>query len=238
MDSPHGENDELVWIDRSGYTRGKGGFTLLEVLLAIFILGIIVSTVYAAFSGTLRIVRDTGHEGELYEMARSTFDWMARDLTSLVPYRGDYEFRTESFDLNRERFTRLNFRSRGHISYREKDLPEGVSLISYDVVQDVNETAEGLILIRSDAFEGAKEEEEGSVRRFPLCRSVKTLSYTFIGEDGTERDAWDSRQSQGGKTGRVPVSVLVVLELVNPEDSAHPYRFMTRIFLPASQDDS
>jgi prepilin-type N-terminal cleavage/methylation domain-containing protein len=42
--------------------RRNKGFTLIEILLAIFILGIVLSTVYVSYTGTFRIIRETEYD--------------------------------------------------------------------------------------------------------------------------------------------------------------------------------
>ena len=45
--------------DRSSvHHRCSHGFTLLELLIAIFILGIVLTTIYAAYSGTLTVIKE------------------------------------------------------------------------------------------------------------------------------------------------------------------------------------
>jgi prepilin-type N-terminal cleavage/methylation domain-containing protein len=231
-----GKPESSAMAEKEVHKRRSRGFTLLEVLLAILILGVVVSTVYAAFTGTYRIARDTGYEGELYGMARSVLDRMARDLASLTPYGGDYNFIAEPFEIGEERFTRLSFRSRGHISFQENDLPGVVAVIAYEVKQGTEES--GYVLMRSDTLDYVKDEGEEKIGSFPLCEGIKALSFTFTGRDGKEYNTWDSRLEKQGPRGQIPASVLVVLELVNPRDVEHPFRFMTRIFLPASQGAS
>ena len=44
------------------YTRlsgNKEGFTLLEILIATFILAVVMTTVYAAYNGTFPIIKDS-----------------------------------------------------------------------------------------------------------------------------------------------------------------------------------
>jgi prepilin-type N-terminal cleavage/methylation domain-containing protein len=43
----------------------ESGFTLVEIMIAILILGLVLSTVYAAYSSTMRIVHDLEYQNNL-----------------------------------------------------------------------------------------------------------------------------------------------------------------------------
>jgi general secretion pathway protein J len=213
---------------------GQGGFTLLEMLLAILILGVVLTTVYASFTGTLRIVREAGDEDEAYAMARTVFDRVARDLAGLAPYKGDYEFTATQEEMGGGRFSRLSFRSRGHISFHAEDVPGTVAMIGYGVEEGTEEN--GYVLMRFDVPDRLSGDEWRDA--FPLCRRIKALSFTFTGRDGREYETWEAGQDANDPKGRLPVSVLVNVEIVNDRDAEQPFRFMTRIFLPAGQEAS
>jgi len=70
--------------------RGGGGFTLMELLLAVVIFGFIVLTVYGVLSRSIR-ARTVGEErAELYSLGRETVLKIADDLEgSLLPLSGD-----------------------------------------------------------------------------------------------------------------------------------------------------
>ena len=51
-------------------TRHKRGFTLLEVLIALFIFAIVISTIFASYTGTFRIINETEYQADNYGMAR------------------------------------------------------------------------------------------------------------------------------------------------------------------------
>ena len=55
-----------------------------------------MSTVYASYTGTFRIIRETQEDAEIYGMARSALDRMVRDLQSAAPWRGAFTFITKA----------------------------------------------------------------------------------------------------------------------------------------------
>ena len=62
--------------------RDLKGFTLLEILIAVVILVIVLSTVFASFTGTLRLVSETESQAEVYQMARIALERILEDLES------------------------------------------------------------------------------------------------------------------------------------------------------------
>jgi prepilin-type N-terminal cleavage/methylation domain-containing protein len=78
----------------------KNGFTLIEILIAILILGTVLTTVYAAYTGTLRIVKDTGYEDDIYSMARVTMKRITENLESICKYDGSFKFISHKRNIN------------------------------------------------------------------------------------------------------------------------------------------
>jgi len=63
------------------------GFTLFELLIAIFIFALVLTTIYASSTGTFRVVNETESEVEIYRMARIAMERMLEDLESLYVQR-------------------------------------------------------------------------------------------------------------------------------------------------------
>jgi len=112
---------------------GVRGFTLIEILIAIFILGIVLSTVYAAYTGTFRIIRDTGYDAEAYAMARSALFRMTQDLDNVVPYKGSFYVSLRKGGERDRALVELSFLSSSHIAFREKEPASGMAAIRYEL---------------------------------------------------------------------------------------------------------
>lgn len=72
-----------------------GGFTLVEILIAIFILSLVLATVYVSYTGTLKTSHQLEKEGEIYKMARQSLERLAKDLTSLQMSEGSFYLNAE-----------------------------------------------------------------------------------------------------------------------------------------------
>jgi prepilin-type N-terminal cleavage/methylation domain-containing protein len=132
------------------------GFTLIEILIAILILGIVLSTVYASYTSTFRIIGEAQNDAEIYSMARNTLDRMARDLQSAALWKGAFTFASKSYNLGEQKFMRITFRSSAHISFSEKEAPDGISVVEYGIEEAAEKEGYALsrlkrkILLRAD----------------------------------------------------------------------------------------
>ncbi|PKN04195.1 MAG: hypothetical protein CVU74_08100, partial [Deltaproteobacteria bacterium HGW-Deltaproteobacteria-9] len=123
------------------------GFTLLELLIAISILGIVLTTIYAAYSGVLTNIRELGDDSRVYQMARVTLDRMSRDLTSLQRSKDVFVFQSEESIIGKRSFEAITFWSAAHLVFDEGEVPGSPAEISYFVRED---KTGGFSLWRSD----------------------------------------------------------------------------------------
>lgn len=215
----------------------ENGFTLIEILLAIFILGIVLSTVYASYTGTFRIIRETEYDAEIYGMARSALDRMARDLQSAAPWRRAFAFKTKPYSFHDREFVRLTFRAASHVAFSEQEVPGGITVVEYRIDEDPEK--EGYTLSRRDNLYRDPEKDEAAPGGYLLCDRVEALTYRFIDDAGKEYDSWDS--GGGGSPAqkdRAPSGVLIRLSLVNPTNRERPYLFMTRVRIPFNRPEA
>ena len=73
------------------------------------ILGIVLTTIYAAYSGVLTNIRELGDDSRVYQMARVTLDRMSRDLTSLQRSRDAFVLQSEDGSIGKRSFEAMYF---------------------------------------------------------------------------------------------------------------------------------
>ena len=209
------------------------GFTLVEIMIAILILGLVLSTVYAAYSGIMKNVRDIKNQNNLYKMARTAVDRMIKDLSSLQLSSGSFDFRAEKKTISNREFYSLSFWSASHLAFGENEGEGRPAAISYYVQEDEGQGS--FSLWRSD-LPGAKPSKEKNISgEFVVCQNVDSLSLKFYDSAGSELESWDSSSFSAQQKGRAPVAVKIELALVNLNDKEKPYKFMTKIFLPVKK---
>jgi len=213
--------------------RESKGFTLIEILIAVFILGIVLSTVFASYTGTFRIIRETETDAEIYGMARTVLERMARDLEAVASWKGAFTFQAKPYSLGKREFTRLTFRSAAHVAFGEREAPAGIAVIGYGVEEGAEK--EGYALFRSDSLRRDPAKEETAAGGFLLCDRIETLTYRFYDDTGKEYETWDAAGGSEAQKKRAPAMVEIRLGLVNEKDREHPHPFMTCVRLPLNQ---
>ncbi|HON60191.1 MAG TPA: prepilin-type N-terminal cleavage/methylation domain-containing protein [Smithella sp.] len=214
-------------------TRASRGFTLVEVLIAVFILSIVLTTVYVSYSQTLRTARQMEEESALYGMARVAMDRLIKDLTSLQPSEGSFYFSAEKKKLGTRDFAHLSLWSAGHLALSETDTTGRPAMITYYAAEQNDQ--QGFSLFRADVFGAKPQAEEKSAPGFVICKNVDAFRLTFYDEAGIETDSWNASGAPGDSKRSLPAAVKIELFLVNPQDAKNPFKFMTKVFLPAAQ---
>jgi general secretion pathway protein J len=216
----------------SGGTVAKG-FTLIEILIAIFILAIVLSTIYAAYTGTFRIIKASEYDSDIYTMARSTMERMIRDIGAISAYKGQIEFISKRYLLGEQEFPTLSFTSTGHIEFGNEGIPSGIATISYYVEE--NSEKKGYTLLRDDTLISTSDNQATAKGGFILCERLHSLTYKFYDTAGKEYNTWDSTSVSKVQKNGGPSMVSIHLNLVNPDDQERPYKFMTKVFLPINK---
>ena len=207
----------------------KNGFTLIEILIAIFILTTVLTTVYAAYTGTFRLMKDTRRGDKIYSMARTAMNRMTKDIESVCSRKGSFRF--ASGEIEKEDFMELSFLSSAHLDFND-ERSSGIAVISYFVVED--DEKDGYIMKRKDELYLDKIEEEEVLRDggYIVCEGLQSLTYKFYDTIGEEYDSWDSESDSKAQNDKLPSVVSIQMDFINPDDKGSPYRFMTKVFLP------
>ena len=178
----------------------KSGFTLIEILIAIFIFSIVVTTIFGSFNfvfGKIDVIEDGM---DAYEMAKDSMDRMTVDLQSLfilqppaykIPGGDDIEdpfrFVGDITSVGGEDVGKLRFTALAHIPL-DRQPRDGVAEITYYVT--VGDKGSRM-LRRSDRLDFTEPPDELSGDPI-LCDNLKSLTFTYIDAEGTELDTWNS----------------------------------------------
>jgi general secretion pathway protein J len=223
---------QKVSLDRSG-------FTVLEILIAIFIFGIIITTVFGSYRATSEQIAIVSKNRHLAEMGRNCIDRMTRDLIAIwvvqppeyIPpkFNSDpdpYRMVGEDDLVESRTYTRLRFTSLAHLPIRPSR-SFGIARIVYYV--QPNENGEHH-LYRSDQLFPYGQFEPDPMDPV-LCTQVRSLSFTFFDHTGESHASWDS-ESESVKFA-TPGAIGIRLEL--GDDSDHLV-FKTQVVLPPRRD--
>jgi len=205
------------------------GFTLLEILIAIFILGIVLTTIYAAYSGTLTVIKELDEDSRAYQMARVTLDRMGRDLSSLQRFGNAFVLQSEKNRVGNREFETLNFWSAAHLAFEEDGQSGSPASIAYFVKEGKDG---GFSLWRSDVPGARPPTDRKTGSGLIICQNLQEIHLKFYDDSGKDYDSWDTASSSSPQKGKPPALVQIELILAKARDAEKPYKFSTRVFLP------
>ncbi|HTZ40428.1 MAG TPA: prepilin-type N-terminal cleavage/methylation domain-containing protein [Syntrophales bacterium] len=209
------------------HPSSKRGFTLVEILVAIAILAVVLSTIYASYISTMRVVKSLEYGDEVYSMARITLERMVMDLQSACKEKDAYEFVTLKDSTGRLPMKGVSFLSRAHVDFSGPGGTLAVAQIRYELEGDID--SGGFSIVRRDILR--QGEGASGAEGFILCRRLQFVNLRFYDSTGREYSTWDSSGGTEAQRNKVPSAVLIELNFINPDDAATPYKFMTRLLL-------
>jgi general secretion pathway protein J len=220
------------------------GFTLLEILIAIFIFAVVLTTIFTSYTGTSRVVNETESQAEIYRMAGITMERLLEDLQSIyIPKTGKgseseggsphvSQFVGEDREIEGRSADGLRFSSTAHIDLSGQEQESGAAEISYYVEE--NDEGDGLVLYRRDTPISEQtppgEEQAGGL---VLCDRLTSVNFTYYEETSRAYDSWDSATAE--LKDKIPKMVSISLEFLNSIDPEVPLRFATSVALLTEQ---
>lgn len=214
---------------------GRAGFTLLEIMLAMLILGMVVAMVSVSLSGSIRVMEGAMDQGDVYYRAQVALERISEDLASAV-LTEDADF-VSGKEGGLEQSRLLTFASLAHLSFDSgKGLP-GLGLISYALQPDKNNSRQ-LLLLRADSLHRpiGEEKQSGETEAFLLADRLRSVKFTFFNRNGEEQDSWDTtakENEEDEKERSLPAAVACRLEFWLDEEQDASVSFQTMALLPA-----
>ena len=199
--------------------RGIRGFTLIEVLVAISLLAIVLTSVYGIFSSVNATKIRLDSDSAEYHLARVVFDRLGRELHGSYYRRGDpttlfrggVNTQGESFlELTTTAVTPLSATGTGIAEVRYRLAPDNESNESRQVLLRSERPRQSATLAVDD-------------RMMRLAPDVVSLSLRFYTK-GNWKDEWDARQDG--------LPQLVEIALVVGHDENRQIPFMTTFDIP------
>jgi len=208
------------------------GFTLIEILLAFLILGIVVTTVLASFNAVFSTTDALNSSSRYFDMAKNCLMRMTLDLEAShvqqpplykKPEFDDppdpYRMVGSIAEVGGTSFAQIRFASKAHIPL-EKSRRGGLAEIVY-YVQAKNDGQ--VVLKRADHLYPYPDFEESGGDPV-LCTDLKSLAFKYYDADGTEFDEWDSESDEYQYA--TPAAIRIQLEI---GDETTSYAFETTV---------
>lgn len=212
------------------------GFTLLEVLLAMAVLGVVMAMLSLSLSGTLRVVDATEAQEERYHQAQVVLRRLGEDLTAAVLTR-ERGFVGLKGERDGQRADSLTFASLAHLVLNPEQQRPGVAVISYQVQVD-GEDQRRLRLLRADTPLLPGAEVTGTAAKeeaFLLADNLRSVRFGFGNSQGELFESWQGSQAEGeqAESSTLPALVSCTLEFWLDPDQGSFQSFTTGVLIPA-----
>jgi type II secretory pathway pseudopilin PulG len=209
----------------------EGGFTLLEVLVAMATMAFIAVTVVIVMRNAVEVAEETRARTELSQMGRNATEIIRRELAmAFVSTELTEEWKTVFKATNRDPIDEVTFVTRAH-EKRYANVKEGDQAeISY-LSESGPDGGFQTLLHRESPIVDAEPEKGGTV--LALCHAVRRLDLRYFDPLKEEwLDEWDSEGAD--HAGRVPTAVEIRLELEDKDGREASFATRTLI-LPAAR---
>jgi len=210
------------------------GFTLLEIMIALAISGIVVACLFAVYNRTLEVGEQVKDQAGVEQNARLILSQLHKDLEALY-YRpsqnasspGPYCFRAgEGLEMTRQDAGKgtvlFRFGSTTSLGFREAPFPERKLFRVRYILRETGQQEQGPgTLLRSQLpFPEIRDEPS----RITLSDRVSDISIAFVDASGREHSSWDSpaRIDREGEPP-LPKRILVELTLQSGEGTERTY---------------
>lgn len=216
----------------------QAGFTLLEVLLAIFMFAMVMSILYVTLGKSMTLINRAEQQAEIYAMARTALLRIQEDLEAipLMPPLTQPDAETidkrqfilkDSTEDGRDNDT-LMFVSLADIPARGKSkTPAYGTAITYHTEKNSDST---MTLYRTASPLG-REPQPSAGDRAILCELLLGVDFHCADDHGKEHSAWDS---DANPDAGLPQRITVTLRFHDPTVASGETRFMTSFLLPVN----
>ncbi len=200
---------------------GLRGFTLVEVLVAISLLAIVLTSVYGVFSGVSATKLRLDSDSAEYHLARVIFDRLGRELHGAYYRRGDQTTLLRGgVNAEGESFLELTTTAVTPLS----NAGTGIAEVRYRLATDHKSGEGGFVLLRA---ERPRQSATAAVddRMMRLAPDIASMTLRFYTE-GRWQDEWDATQDG--------LPQLVEIALVVGQDEQRQTPFRTTFALPGA----
>ncbi len=223
-------------VNSSSSSMHEKGFTLVELLIAIFIFAIVISSVYGSYRATFHIIHGTEFQLDIANRSRIVAERMAEDLGSIVTGPGG-EFLGENHEYSGARGDSLFFVSSAHLVLRKTDVFAGHVFIQYQTELDEENGLLNLYRSETVLLPGIERDEEVTQKHL-ICRGLQGFELTYFDRDGNETEEWRVDEvvppSEGDEPveSQFPALVSIELKFAESMESDSSSVFKTAVALP------
>jgi general secretion pathway protein J len=216
--------------------KNSSGFTLVEILLAVVIFGIVTTTLYFSYNSLFQAREKIEQKTEILSGAETALFRIVEDLVNFYCETKPLYKEKEDFGDNSRYFfyaetdfnqslssTAVNFTSYSHLNFGNNNYKSPSEIFYY---------LKDNILYRGDfvyPYPESREEKEKS--SYALCKNVKKFKMIFYDEESQEYESWNSDDQDFEYATPQMVKLELEIELENDNE-----KFETKIRLPVFRE--
>ena len=219
---------------RLGRRTTANGFTLIEVTVAVAILGIAGALVWGSFWGAMR-AKDAVEKAEARTReVRLGMGRLVRDIEHAYVSKHDplgaIEPRTFFIGDHHLGSDQVSFSYMGHMTLREGAHESETAIVTYFVDSDRKDRARQHLFRRESRRIGGENPKEAGPT-FVVCENVVKLRLEYFDRSQDDwRDEWDT-QNADGQPDRLPDRVRITLTMQDERGKEIPFVTEARVFL-------
>jgi prepilin-type N-terminal cleavage/methylation domain-containing protein len=220
-----------------------GGFTLLEVMIAVAIMATILAILFTTYSAAVERAARTRELSQMYHEARVLLELMSNDLRTAYIKEAIEQAQQAQQTLQQSRAPVYKFVG---ADLKEADQPTDKLVFSAILPSSRTDTPEIEMCRITYSLEPVADapQERMLVRRvncslnpeatdqdhlYLLTELARGLDFKYYDERGNEYEKWDSQAPPAGK--RLPVRVKIMVLLTDQHDQVRPFEMSTDLVL-------
>jgi general secretion pathway protein J len=212
--------------------RGQGGFTLLEIMLALAILGMLTATLYGTFSRTAKIKRQMEAAQDRIHTARVALMRMTREIemaylseneATYIPERRTMLVGRSGGDSDELRFSWF-----GRQRLRADGAEADTSLVQYYVEPDPDDRSVMNLMRRETYRLEALDPRSLPGEAYVLCPGIRRIKFEYFDHIKPGwRDDWNTFGADG--IDRLPTHVRIRLTVIDERGQEVTYFSSARL---------
>jgi general secretion pathway protein J len=213
--------------------RGQGGFTLIELMLAVAILAFMMMIAWSVISGTVFARKNLQVRQEREQEIRVATSVMVRDLTSAYLSANEDQNQTERRTLfvgkSSGDVDDLRFSSMAHqVLWADANESEQ-TVIAYSAEADPDDSSVTNLVRREQRRPSNEPSRQEPAELDVLLRDVERVKFEYYDWRAKEwKETWDSTQADAER-GRMPGRIRIVIELETAGEGSEPARYVTQV---------
>jgi general secretion pathway protein J len=224
---------------RGSKHRGAAGFTLIEIMLALAIMGFLTAILWGTFSRTANVKRRTEAAQDRVHAARVALMRITRELEmaylSASENPGIPERRTQFMATSHRDVDELRFSWFGHQRLRADTAESDTAIVSYYSEPDPHDRSQLNLMRRETRRLEPKDPSAIPGEAYILCPGITRLKFSFYDYQKKEwREEWSTMGVDGVRF--LPTHVRVVLGVLDEGGRELTYTSAARIQMTEQVD--